>query len=66
MELFRIVRQGKKYYVKCLVYNPNVWCASQWRYLFVTDNYPTEQIRHAKQFTSRKSAQDWVKENVQH
>lgn len=63
MDLHKIVDKGDRVYIKMLVYNPHVWCQSQWKYLWVTDYYPDDNFENAKNFGLIENAWKWIKEN---
>jgi hypothetical protein len=60
MDLHKIIGIDGKYHILELTYNPNRWCGKQWKYLYVTDAYPSEHVRYAKIFDTMKEANEWV------
>lgn len=63
MELYKIINEGDKVYIKTLVYNPKVWNGHQWSYMYVTDNYPEADIYNAKNFGMIENAWKWIKKH---
>lgn len=69
MEFYKIHLEQKDFlhsdvYVKCLVYNPNVWVGHQWKYCFLPkQGYPTDDLKYAKKFDTVDDALNWIEDH---
>lgn len=65
MEIYKVVKSGKKVFIKILCYNNNVWCGKQWFYgLVCVGSYPTDNEAYATDFETVKAAKQWIKEHT--
>ena len=64
IDLYKIVKAGKKVYIRTLCYNSHVHNGHQWLYGYVTDSYPSDYEAHAKDFGTVEEAKKWIKEHT--